>query len=56
MPTSRPQLSPAQRRRKIIELISAALISIPTAYAVPGKPPTKKPSKDPSTCLDVLRR
>ena len=37
-PTSRPQLSPAQRRRKIIELLSAALVSMPASHSVPGKP------------------
>jgi hypothetical protein len=56
MPTPRrthPYLTPAQRRREIIQILASAMASMPTAYAVPGKPPAVKLSKKPPTCLDV---
>ena len=56
MPTPKrthPYLTPAQRRREIIQILASAMVSMPTAYAVPGKPPASKSSKKPPTCLDV---
>lgn len=54
---ARRELSPAQRRRQIIEILSSALANMPLATTVPGKPTaehaTKKLSEKPPAGLEV---